>query len=70
MKIGDIRKWLDTVPREFDSFDLVNRVIKPHEGDYVEAIDTPIAATIIDGEHKVACFLGRKTAIDIGKQRK
>lgn len=56
MKLKELKNWLETLPPEFDDFDLVNGDWGELEDEYYYRIDKPIIGFNVDENTKEIVF--------------
>lgn len=61
MKLTHLKSWVNSLPEEFDDFDMVFRELKILDVEYIAKVDTPIVATTVDNETKEICFYDRES---------
>jgi hypothetical protein len=61
MTIGDLKKWVTSLPTEFDNYVLTHREYYDGDGDNLFANELPLVSIHIDDEEKKACFMHEKS---------
>lgn len=58
MNLLELKKFLNTLPEEFDTYDLVNgEFVDMLKTEYHYRVDQPIESITVDEETKEICFL-------------
>jgi hypothetical protein len=56
MKVKNIREWVNSLPEEFDEYNMVYRKINKSEDDgNIYVFDMPIVSASVDEENKEMC---------------
>jgi alpha-acetolactate decarboxylase len=57
MNLGELKQWVNLLPEEFDSFEIVNGEVGVLDEQYHYRIDKPIVACTIDKSTKEVVFM-------------
>jgi hypothetical protein len=57
MNLGELKQWVNTLPEELDSFEIVNGEIGMLGDQYHYRVDKPIVACTVDEETKEIIFM-------------
>jgi hypothetical protein len=57
MNIRDFKKWVNTLPAEFDEFELTHREYYDTDGDKLLANEIDVASVHVDSVAKQICFM-------------
>ena len=57
MNLGELKTWLNTLPEEFDAFEVVNGEVGMLGEEYHYRVDKPIAACTVDEQTKEIIFM-------------
>jgi hypothetical protein len=61
MKILEMRKWINSLPKEFDDFDLTHREYYDSNGDELFAHEVNIVSVHIDEIENKACLMHQES---------
>jgi hypothetical protein len=57
MNLGELKTWLNTLPEEFDKFEIVNGDFGVLNDQYHYRVDKPILACTVDDQTKEIIFM-------------
>ncbi len=61
MRIGDIKKYLNSLPKSYDDYELVVRDLEVTEDGDIDAYDCDICMFVTDEEREVVCFMDEES---------
>ena len=57
MTILEMRKWINSLPKEFDSYEMVHREYYDSDNETLFANEVPIVSVHIDGNENKGCLM-------------
>jgi hypothetical protein len=57
MNIKDLKKWINSLPTEFDEFELTHREYYDTDGDKILANEIDVASVHVDSNANKICFM-------------
>ncbi len=57
MNLGELKTWLNTLPEEFDNFEIVHGEVGMLDDQYHYRVDKPIVACTVDDGTKEVIFM-------------